>query len=453
MLAALAAASLTYSMMQSLVVPAVPAIQRTLHVSADQASWAVTAFLLSSAVATPVAGRLGDLLGKRRVLVAVLVVVAIGSALCVVPSLPALIVGRVVQGASGGVLPLAYAIVRDELPPGRRPPAIALLATMLGVGGGLGVLGAGVLVQWWSYTTIFWLQVPAFAMVAWAVRRSVPAGDAGGAARVDWLGAALVSSGLVALLVTVTQARRWGVVSGATLGGIGAAAALLGVWAWTAVRVSAPLLDLRMMRRRPIWTTNVAAFMVGVGQFAGFVLIPQYVQDPDAGFGVGPLVSGLYLLPMTIGVLAGGLATEPFERRGGARALLVFGAGSLAASMAMLAFARGTPLEVCTASLLCGVGAGAGMAALATLIVTHAPSGETGAASGVNNVARTLGGAMGTQIGAALLAAGASGYTPAFGVALAASALGVAVGPLLPGPLEESTPTVVATAAGTKEPV
>jgi len=441
-------------MMQSLVVPAVPAIQRALHVPADRASWAVTAFLLSSAVATPIAGRLGDLLGKRRVLVAILVVVALGSALCAIPSLGALVAGRVVQGASGGVLPLAYAIVRDELPPGRRPSAIALLATMLGVGGGLGVIGAGLLVEWWSYTSIFWLQVPAFAAVTWAVWRHVPAGDATRAdVRIDWAGAALVSGGLVALLVTITQARAWGGSSPRTAAGAGAAALLLATWAWWALRAPAPLLDLRMMRRRPIWTTNVAAFLVGVGQFAGFVLIPQYVQDPDDGFGVGPLVSGLYLVPMTFGVLLGGLATEPFERRGGARALLLAGAGSLAASMALLAFARSTPLEVCTASLLVGTGAGATMSALATLIVTFAPSGETGAASGVNNVARTLGGALGTQIGAALLAGGAAGFTPAFAVALGTSVLALTLAPLLPRPLEESTPAAAVPGATTREPV
>jgi MFS family permease len=447
-LTALAAAALTYSMMQSLVVPALPAIQRELHASADATSWTIAGFLLSSAVATPIAGRLGDLFGKRRVLVTILVIVAAGSALCVIPTLPALIGGRVVQGVSGGVLPLAYAIVRDELPAERTSGGIALVATMLGLGGGLGIILAALIVEWLSYTWIFWLQVPAFAAVAWRVHRHVPdTAPRVAGARVDWLGAALLAAGLVALLVTITQVRRWGAASATTIAVTAVAAVALTLWARSALRRADPLLDLRMMRRRPIWTTNAAAFLVGIAQFSGFVLIPQYVQDPG-GLGDGPLVSGLFLLPMCAGILAVGVATGTLERRYGARALLLGAAAALAGSMLMLAVARDGALEVCTASLLSGVGAGAGMAALATLIVTHVELEETGAASGVNNVARTLGAAVGTQIGAALLVAGTTGYTRAFGVGLAAAAGVLVLGPLLPGRLEDPTAAFAPAAAG-----
>src|SRR3954454_2839325 len=180
--------------MQSLVIPALPAIQRSLDASADATSWAVTAFLLSASVATPLAGRFGDILGKRRVLVAVLLIVSAGTLLCAIPALPALIAGRVVQGVSGGVLPLAYAIVRDELSPARVSGGIALIASMLGVGGGLGVIVAGVLVEHVSYTSMFWLQLPAFAAVAWGVHRIVPEPvHTTRAGRIDWTGAVLLS--------------------------------------------------------------------------------------------------------------------------------------------------------------------------------------------------------------------------------------------------------------------
>lgn len=205
-----------------------------------------------------------------------------------------------------------------------------------------------------------------------------------------------------------------------------------------------------MMRRRPIWTTNTVAFMVGVAQFAGFVLIPQYVQEPPStgfGFGASPLASGLFLLPMTIGVLLIGLAAGPLERRFGARALLVGGNLVTMSSFVLLTFFRDSALEVFTASALLGVGTGVAMAALATLIVTHVDRSETGAAAGVNNVARTLGGAIGAQIAAALLAAGAGAgglhdpgaYTLAFAVGLAGIIVATMLGPLLPGRLEEPT--------------
>jgi MFS family permease len=449
-LAVLAAAALIYSLMQSLVIPALPAIQDSLGASPDQTSWTVTGFLLSSAVATPIAGRLGDLFGKRRVLVLVLAIAAVGTLLCVVPSIEALVAGRVIQGASGGVLPLAYAIVRDELSPARLSHGIALLAAMLGVGGGLGVIGAGVLVEQLSYTWMFWLQLPGFIAVGYGIHRWVPDSGETSQVRIDWLGAGLVSVGLVALLLTITQIRSWGVGSANTLAATAIAIVFLGAWLRSALRRAEPLLDVRMMRRRPIWTTNTVAFMVGVAQFAGFILVPQYVQEPETtgyGFGASPLDSGVFLLPMTIGILVIGLATGPLERRFGARALLVSGNLVTLLSFVLLTFFREGTLEVYTASALLGVGAGVAMAALATLIVSNVGQQETGAAAGVNNVARTLGGAVGAQISAALLAAGAvtsglhdaRGYTLAFAVGLVAIIAATLLGPLLPGRLEEPT--------------
>jgi len=449
-LAVLAAAALTFSLMQSLVIPALPAIQRALDASPEQTSWTVTGFLLSSAVATPIAGRLGDLYGKRRVLVVVLAIVIAGTLLCVIPSTEALVTGRVIQGAAGGILPLAYAIVRDEVSPGRISGGIALLATMLGVGGGVGVIAAGVIVENLSYTWMFWLQVPAFVAVAYGVHRWVPDSGDVSPVRIDWLGAGLVSVGLVALLLTITQVRSWGAGSPQTLAGSALALVFLGAWLRTALRRPEPLLDVRMMRRRPIWSTNTVAFMVGVAQFAGFILIPQYVQEPEAtgyGFGASPLDSGVFLLPMTFGVLLIGLVAGRLERRFGARALLTAGNLVNVACFVLLTFFRGGALEVYTASALLGVGTGIAMAALATLIVSNVGQQETGAAAGVNNVARMLGGAVGAQISAALLAAGAvasglhdaHGYTLAFAVGLVGIVVATLLGPLLPGRLEEPT--------------
>jgi predicted MFS family arabinose efflux permease len=430
LLAVLAVAALVYSLMQSLVVPALPAIQHSLGVSADTAGWAVTAFLLSSAVATPIAGRLGDMFGKGRVLVAVLAIVCAGTLLCTIPSLPALIGGRVVQGVSGGVLPLAYAIVRDEVDPAYVGRGIALIASLLGVGGGLGVIIAGVLVEHLSYTSMFWVQLPAFAAVAWGVHRVVPHVAVAAPVRIDWTGAVLVSSGLVMLLLTITQAGRWGLGSTATWLGLAIAGVLLAIWAWAALRHADPLLDVRLMLRRSVWTANAVAFLVGIGQFVGFIMLPRYVQDP-AGFGVSPLASGLYLLPMTIAIVISGLAAGRLERRFDPRTLLLASGGLALAAFMLLTLARATPVEIYVASALHGLGTGLSMAVLATLIVMSVAEDETGAAAGVNNVARTLGGALGGQVAAVLLVS--SGYTAAFAVGLVAMVGWLAVTALIGG--------------------
>jgi MFS family permease len=448
LLLSLAGAALTYSLMQSLVIPALPAIQRSLHASPDATSWTVTGFLLSSSVATPIAGRVGDMYGKRRVLVAVLAIVSAGTLLCTLPSMPALLAGRVVQGVSGGVLPLGYAIVRDELRPQRVAAGIALLASQLGVGAGLGVIIAGLLVEHLPYTSLFWLQLPGFLLVAYCVRRYVPESPVRTAARIDWLGAILVSAGLVTLLLTVTQAQRWGLGSVRTVIGVALAAVLLVLWGRSALTRTHPLLDLRLMRRRAVWTPNAIAFLVGVAQFAGFILVPQYVQEPAVtgyGFGASPVGSGLFLLPMTVALALGGSLVGPLERRIGARALLMIGNAFTACAFLLLTFARGHAFEVYLASGLLGAGVGLSMAALAALIVSAVAQTETGAAAGVNNVARTLGGAIGGQLAAALLAAGAgigglpvtSAYTGAFGVGLGAMVLAIGLGPLLPKALDK----------------
>ena len=388
------------------------------------------------------------MLGKRRVLVAVLAIVSAGTVLCAVPALPALITGRVIQGVSGGILPLAYAIVRDQIAPARVPKGIALLASLLGVGSGLGVIIAGLLLEHLSYVSLFWLQLPAFLLVARCVRRFVPESAPKQRDRIDWLGAGLVSAGLVSLLLTVTQAGTWGLSSSRTLLGLALAVTLLGMWARSALVRPAPLLDLRMMRRRAVWSANVAAFLVGVSQFAGFILLPQYVQEPaSTGYGLAasPLGSGVFLLPMTVTLAVAGLAVGPLDRRFGAKLLLVTGNVFTGLSFVLLTFSRGAPSELYCAAGLLGIGTGLSMAALATLIVGNVSRAETGAAAGVNNVARTLGGAIGGQLSAALLAASvvggglpsAAGYSRAFGVGLVAMVLAAVGAPLLPGRVSE----------------
>ena len=443
MLGVLAASATAFSLMQSLVIPALPSVQRTLDASPATTSWAVTGFLLSAAVATPIAGRLGDLLGKRRVLVAVLGVVCAGTVLCTVQSVPALIAGRVVQGVGAGVLPLAHAIVRDEFRPERVVPAIAILAALLGVGGGLGVILAGLVLDVLSYGALFWLQLPVFLAVAVAAHRLVPESRVTAATRIDWAGAALISAALVALLLTITQAEAWGLLSPATTVGAGLTVALTGAVIASGLREAA-FVDVRLLRRRPVWTVNAAAFLLGVAQFVAFIGVPQYVQEPVAtgyGFGASPLGSAVYLLPMTVAILAVGLSAARLERRLGARTLLVAAHALSAAGFALLTFARSEPWEVHVASGLLGLGTGLGMSTVATLIVSQVAQTESGIAAGMNTVARSVGGALGVQLAAVLLAGAtvgglpaARGYTLAFAVGLVATVVAVALARLVPAP-------------------
>ncbi|MEV4423261.1 MFS transporter, partial [Patulibacter sp. NPDC049589] len=426
--AVLAAATTAYSMMQSLVIPALPQIQREIGASADATTWLVTAFLLASVVATPTLGRLGDLLGLRRMLLVVLACLSLGTLLCAVStSLPGLIVGRALHGVGGAVFPLGFAIVRHQLPPEKVSGALGTLSALLGVGGALGVVLAGVLTEHLSYQALFWLLLPCYLVVlgaaAWVIPRIPPQATG----RVDLAGGALLGGGLVVFLLAITFANRWGWTSASTLGGVLLGVLILAWWVGDALRRDEPLIDVRVLRRRGLWTTNAVAFMFGVGLYTSFALIPQYAQEAGPlGFGASPLGATVYLLPWTALNVVVGVAAGRIERRVGPRPLLVAGAGASALGFLLLVVARDAPFGVLAASGLLGFGIGAAFACLPTLVVQHVEPAQTGEATGVNTVARMIGGAIGAQVAAALLVGGGDGdptrggYTAGFAVGLVA---------------------------------
>src|SRR4051812_45637283 len=217
--AVLALGALAYSVLQSIVAPALPTLGADLHASTTDATWILTGFLLSASVLTPVFGRLGDIHGKHRLLVLALALLTLGTLVCALAtSLPVMLAGRVLQGAGGGVFPLSFSIVRDELPRARVAHAIALLSAMLGIGGAAGAVVAGVIVEHLSYHWLFWIPLVFCVVATVAAWRLVPASPVRQDSRVNWLSAALLAAGLVALLLGITQADRWGWGSAKNLG-------------------------------------------------------------------------------------------------------------------------------------------------------------------------------------------------------------------------------------------
>jgi EmrB/QacA subfamily drug resistance transporter len=443
-LAVLVAAGVSYALMQSLVLPALPEIQRELGASETSISWMLTAYLLSASVATPIIGRLGDMYGKQRLLVVILIVLSFGTLLsAVASSIGVMIAGRVVQGAGGGIFPLAFGIIRDEFPRERVSHGIGLMSSLLGIGGGLGVVLAGPIVNNLSYHWLFWLPLAVIAVTTLATFRYVPESPVKVPGRVNWLAAALMSAGLVLVLVSISQATAWGWGSARTLGGIAAGVVLLAAWVATEVRSTEPLVDMRMMRIPGVWTTNIVAFLVGVGMYSSFILIPQYVQEPTStgyGFGATVLAAGVFLIPSTITQVLIGQFVGRIERRVGSKIPLLVGAGVTGASFLLLVIARSQSWEVYVSSALLGLGIGLAFAGLANLIVEHVRQEQTGVATGMNTVMRTLGGALGAQLAATILTGnlGAGGlptshaYGLAFGMCALALAVSVAVGTLIP---------------------
>ncbi len=408
-LAVLSLSGGAYAMLSSSVVPALPTMQHALHTSETGIAWLLTAYLLSASVGTAILGRLGDMYGKERLLLATLVILAVGTLLAAVSSsLVVIIIGRFIQGAAGGIFPLAFGIVRDEFPHDKVAGAIGLLSAILGVGAGIGIVLSGVIVEHLNYHWLFWIPLIAIVIAALATWRFIPESPIRVPGRINWLAATLMTIGISAVLLAISETTSWGWGSPKTLGLIAAGLAVCAIWIAVEARSRNPLIDMTMMRIRGVWTTNLAAFLLGAGMYASFIVFPQFAQLPKStgfGFGASVVVSGLYLLPSTIGMTILGLYAGRISARFGSRAALLVGTAFTTASFALLAVEHAHPYDLLIAAGLLGVGVGLAFAALGNLIVQAVDNHQTGVASGMNTVMRTLGGALGGQLSATFIAA------------------------------------------------
>jgi EmrB/QacA subfamily drug resistance transporter len=434
----------SYALLQSLVAPALPDIQQALHTSVNGVSWVLTAYLLSASIATPLIGRLGDMYGKERLLVVVLVLLCAATVVtALATSLAVMLVGRVVQGAAGGIFPLAIGIIRDEFPRERVAGAIGVISALAGVGGGLGIVLAGPIVDHLSYHWLFWLPLVPLVPATVAIHMFVPESPVRTPGRINWTGAALMAVGLGAVLIAVSETPVWGWLSAKTLVGLAFGLGVLVLWVRNELGSAEPLVDMRMMQIRGVWTTNAVALLLGFGMYASFILLPEYVETPGrAGYGFGASVTGagLFLLPSTVAMLIAGAQTGRLERRFGSKPPLLAGAALSALSYLLLAVARDERWEIYLAALLLGAGIGLAFAAMINLIVENVGPQQTGVATGMNTLTRSVGGAFGGAIVASILAGSidrgpfpsSGGFTLAFAACAIAVALGVLVGLLIP---------------------
>jgi EmrB/QacA subfamily drug resistance transporter len=433
-----------YSILQSLVAPVLATLIAQLHTTQDTVTWLMTAYLLSASVATPILGRIGDKVGKERMLILTLLALTAGSGLAALShSVGLMIVARVIQGLGGGLLPLSFGIIRDEFPAAKVNSAIGLGSATLAVGGGLGLLIAGPIVTHLNYHWLFWIPMMLTAIATVACWLWVPESPVRTPGRISWGAAALLSAWLVMLLLGVSEGPAWGWASPKVLALFVGAALCLPLWIWTELRSSQPLIDMRMMRSPAVWTTNLVALLFGVGMYATMTFLPQLVQTPKAlaGYGLSASItqSGVYLLPMTIGMFLFGIAAAPLAHRIGLKAVLLLGCVITVPAFAALALGHSQSWQIYLASALLGVGIGLAFSSMSAIVVQSVGPSQVGVASGMNANIRTIGGAIGSSVAASVLASGVTaahpipkdaGYTHVFWL-LAAASLCAALSALL----------------------
>lgn len=440
----LAVALTAYSLLQSLVAPVLPLLQVSLDTDQNTVTWMLTAYLLSAAVATPILGRVGDMVGKKKVLAAVLLVACVGSVVgALAHSIGVMLVARAVQGVAGGVIPLAFGIVRDEFPREKVSGAVGVVSALIGVGGGLGLVLGGPIVDALGPSWLFWIPAIAMGVAAVGTVFVVPESPVRTPGRVSWLAAVLLSGWLVALLVAVSEGPRWGWTSGVVLGLLALAVVLAAAWAMVERRDTSPLIDMEMMRIPAVWTTNLAGLLIGVGMYSVFAFVPAFLQtDPSAGYGFGSSIveSGLIVLPLSLTFLVAGIWSGRLSHRFGAKAVLVTGAATAGGAFLVLVFAQSAMWGVVIAMVLMGTGFGLAFSSMSNIIVQAVPPRQTGAASGTNANIRTIGGALGSALMASVVTAhvqpggvpAGSGYTAGFTVMAVAVLLGALAALLIP---------------------
>jgi len=441
----LALGILDFSLEQAVIGPALPLVAERYSAGPTDVVWLFTAFLLSAAVATPLAGRLGDQVGRRRMLLLSLWAFAVGSVICALAgSLEVLIAGRAVQGLGTGTAPLALALVRDTVEPPRVSRAVGLLVGAAGAGSVFGQLGGSALVELGSLAALFWFLAGFSAFAALVVLRVMPETPVRSDVRIDWLGAFLLAAALVPLLLAVAQGNDWGWDSTAVLALLAGAAAATGLFVLRQRVAAEPLFDPALLARRPVWSAQVLTFLVGLVAFSHLAILPLLCGLPEStgyGLGLSTFEIGLVLVPSSVAALVSGPLAGVLTARVGSRAVIAAGLVLIALGNLILVVVPVTVTTVVLAGIPLGLAFGPTIASTLDLVLAASRRHESGAALGLTNEIRTVGTALGTAaVAAVLVAAGelvpgvpaASGFDDGF-LAIAVAALVAAlVVPLVP---------------------
>jgi len=407
--AVLAGVGIVAAIMQTLVVPLIGELPQLLNTTASNASWVVTATLLAAAVATPVAGRLGDMFGKRRMILILITPLVIGSVLCALSSsvLP-MIVGRGMQGLGMGVVPLGISLLRDVVPAQKLGSSIALISASMGVGGALGLPFAAVVAENTSWRVLFWVAAGLSLLVGALVAVVVPAGRANPTpGRFDLPGALGLAVGLVSFLLAISKGSTWGWGSPTTLGLIALGVFALLVWGRWELRTRDPLVDLRVTARPQILLTNVASILVGFSMYAQALVLPQLLQLPSAtGYGLGQsmIQMGLWMAPAGLAMMVLAPFGAKLSAARGPKVTLAVGSLVIALGYASSMVLLGSTWGLLAVSLITNTGVGLAYGAMPALIMGAVPREETASANSFNTLMRSIGSSVSAALMGVILA-------------------------------------------------
>ena len=434
------------AVVSSLGAPLVPTVATDYGVSLSSAQWSLTITLLAGAITTPVLGRLGDGPRRRQVILGALGLIALGSVLAALPgNFVVLLVGRALQGVGLGLTPLGMAVARDHLPADKARAAVATLSITTVAGVGLGYPLTALIAQHLSFHAAFWFAAGASGVVLVCAALVIPASPARAPRKLDTGGALLLSVGLGALLIAVSEGGQWGWTSTRLLAAAAVTIVAFVAWVWRELHTPHPLVDLRLLRNRSVLTADVTGLIAGVGMYLLMSVVILFVQTPTStGYGLGAsvVVGALVLVPFSAASVSASRLSPMISRRFGPNMVIPIGSMAFVLAMVMFLFLRTSLWEIFIVMAIGGLGVGCTFAAMPAFIVRAVPSTETGSALGVNQVLKVIGSSLGSALTASVLTAHTplharfptdSGYTMAALIGIGIWVLAAVLSFVLPG--------------------
>lgn len=405
----LASAGIASSITQTMVTPLIPQFPTIFNTSSANTAWIITATLLAAAVAVPISGRLGDLFGKRRMILVLAMPLIMGAIVCAIATtVEVMIIGRAMQGLGSGMIPLAIAMLRDLVPKERLSSAIATVSATMGVGGAIGMPIAAAVVEFSNWRALFFGSAAITLLVALAIWKFIPALPAGAAGqRFDWLGAIGLTIGLVSLILAISKGSAWGWTAPLTVGLLAVAAVALLLWGIWETRTKDPLVDLRTAVIPRVLLTNIASIFVGFGMYASMLVMPQILQLPaETGYGLGQsiLAAGLWMAPGGLMMLVLSPVGGRLTNARGPKFTLVLGVAILALGYGVGLLGMGNTWGLLATSFVINSGVALAYGAMPSIIMGAVPRSETAAANGFNTLMRSLGTTTGAAVVGLVLA-------------------------------------------------
>lgn len=391
---------------ESMLIPSLPTIQAEFNSTVTWTSWILSIYLVVGAVSTPIFGKLGDTYGKKKLLVICMSlytsgVIANGFAW----NIESLLAFRALQGLGMGMFPLAYALIRDEFPAEKVAMATGIVSAMFGVGTAIGLVVGAWISDNFGWRMTYHAVVPLAIGVTLLAMYKLQESPVRNPSKVDLIGAGTFSVAILSFLVAMTEGERWGWTSINTVSLIVVSFIFIVLFLLAESRVRDPMINLTLLSKRNVFFTNMSAFVVGLGMFMMFQAITYLVRTPPpVGFSSSIFEAGLLQVPGSILLLIAGPLAGILVNKRGAKMPLVLGSIVLSISFYYFYALHDTKAQVVLGLMIMSVGMGFMMVSMINIIIQSVSQAETGIATAMNTIFRTIGGVIGPTIAGVYLA-------------------------------------------------